>query len=405
MKIVLVHNFYQQPGGEDVTFHKERDLLRQAGHEVLEYCRSNYEVDQYSSLIGQISLAKRTIWASQTRSEFRELLFRERPHLVHVYNTFLMISPSIYSACQDAGVPVVQTLQNFRFSCPRGDFFRAGRVCEECKEHTLLRGIRYGCYRSSRPATATVALMIETHRWKQTWTQMVDRYIALTQFSCRKLCEAQLPSHKLVVKPNFVDRDPGVKDTPGSYVLFAGRLSLEKGLETLLSAWKLLPRTIPLRIVGDGPLREELEAQTTQHGLSNVYFQGRLEHKDVIAAMQGARFVVFPSECYENCPNTILEAFACGRPVIASRLGGMQELVGDSRTGLHFRASDPSDLAEKVQWAWSHPDQIAAMARQARAEYEDKYTPEKSYQRLMEIYGSVISARPSRLEAGQGSIQ
>ena len=392
MKIALAHNFYQQRGGEDINFQKERDLLKRAGHDVVEYCRSNYEAGQYSSL-GQISLAKQTIWASDTRAEFRELLLRERPQIAHVYNTFVMISPSIYWACRDAGVPVVQTLRNYRLSCPAGDFFRDGRVCEECKEHSLLRGVCYGCYRGSRPATATVALMLRVHRWKQTWTRMVDRYVALTEFSCQKFREAGLPPHKLTVKPNFVDPDPGVGSAPRGYALFVGRLSREKGVASLLSAWERLPRSIPLRIIGDGPLREELQARAEQQGLSSLTFYGRLEHPEVVAMMQGARFLVFPSECYENCPTTILEAFACGVPVIASALGGMQELVENGRTGLYFRPCDPLDLAEKVQWAWFHRERAASMEREARAEYEKKYTAEKHYQILMEIYRCVTSSR------------
>ena len=388
MKIVLVHNFYQQHGGEDINFPKERDLLKRAGHDVVEYCRSNDEVEQFVS-IRRLALAKRTIWASDTRREFQQLLLHEKPQIAHIYNTFMMISPSIYWACRDAGVPVVQTLRNYRLSCPAGDFFRDGRVCEECKEHSLLRGVRYGCYRGSRPATATVALMLAVHRWKRTWTRMVDRYIALTEFSCQKFREAGLPPHKLSVRPNFVDPDPGVGGAPREYALFIGRLSREKGLATLLSAWELLPRSIRLRIVGDGPLREELQARVAQRGISSVTFCGRLKHPETIAPMQGARFLVFPSECYENCPTTILEAFACGVPVIASARGGMQELVDNDRTGLLFRAGDPADLAEKVHWAWFNQQRTASMEREARGEYEKKYTAEKSYQFLMEIYRCV----------------
>lgn len=270
MKLLLAHNSYQQRGGEDATFEKERDLLRAAGHEVVEYYRSNFEVQQYSSALSHIALAKNTIWSRNTYAEFRRMLLREKPQIVHIYNTFVVISPSIFWACREVGVPVVQTLQNFRLSCPAGDFFRRGRVCEQCKEHSLLRGVTHACYRGSRATTATVALMLAIHRWNQTWTTMVDRYIALTDFARRKFAEAHLPQEKLAVKPNFIHPDPGEKATPGDYALFVGRLSREKGLATLLSAWEQVPQTVPLKIVGDGPLRDGVHLEATARGLTNV---------------------------------------------------------------------------------------------------------------------------------------
>jgi glycosyltransferase involved in cell wall biosynthesis len=390
MKIVLAHNSYQQRGGEDATFEKERDLLRSAGHDVVEYRRSNFEVQQYSSALAKISLAKDTIWSSDTRREFHQLLLQEKPQIVHVYNTFAVISPSIFWACHDVGIPVVQTLQNFRLSCPAGDFFRGGHVCEECKDHNLLRGLTHACYRDSRSTTATVALMLTLHRWNDTWTRMVDRYIALTDFASRKFTEADLPPEKLTVKPNFVAPDPAERQGPGDYILYVGRLSREKGLSTLLSAWQNLQSVGPLRVVGDGPMREQLQAEAARGGVSNFTFVGRLQNEEVIEAIKGARFLVFPSECYENCPTTILEAFACGVPVIASRLGAMLELVDNGRTGLHFHPGDAADLAEKVSWAWSHPEESSFMGHEARAEYESKYTAEKNYSILMQIYESLL---------------
>lgn len=394
MKILVAHNSYQQRGGEDATFEKERDLLRAAGHEVVEYHRSNFEVQEYSSALHHIALAKNTIWSSNTYGEFRRLLLRESPQIVHIYNTFVVMSPSIFWACRDLGVPVVQTLQNFRLSCPAGDFFRDGRVCEQCKEHSLLRGLSHACYRGSRATTATVALMLAIHRWNGTWTTMVDRYIALTDFARSKFAEARLPQEKLTVKPNFIHPDPGERDRPGDYALFVGRLSREKGLATLVAAWQKVPKSIPLKIVGDGPLRDALQLQATACGLSHVSFEGLLPSHSVMATIRNARFLVFPSECYENCPTTILEAFACGAPVIASRLGAMAELVEDGRTGLHFLPNDSADLAQKVVWAWTHPSELEAMGHEARAEYENKYTAEKNYGMLMRIYQSVLPSPP-----------
>ncbi len=384
-KVLLVHNRYQQRGGEDSVMQAEKALLSAAGHEVAEYSRHNDEIVNYG-LWQKATLAPRTVWAWDSYRQLKTLLQTEKPDLAHFHNTFPLISPAAYEACREAGVPVVQTLHNYRLFCPAATFFRDGQVCEECVQHSLWRGIRYGCYRNSRPATATVALMLAVHRRRRTWTRQVDCYVALTEFSRRKFIEAGLPAERIVVKPNFVHPDPRARNDRGEYALFVGRLSPEKGLRTLLHAWQRLRDRVPLRIVGDGPLRSELEAGASCRGLSNISFEGRLPRDRTLKAMKGARFLVFPSEWYECFPVTIVEAFACGVPVVASRLGAMEEIVGDGRTGLHFTPGDSDDLAAKVEWAWTHPERMEEMGREARAEYEAKYTAERNYQMLMDIY-------------------
>jgi glycosyltransferase involved in cell wall biosynthesis len=389
LKIILVHNSYQQPGGEDVVFDQELQMLERAGHQVVVYRRSNNEIENLSA-VGRLALMKNIVWSSSTRQEFSKVLHEERPQLVHVHNTFLMVSPSIYSACQEADIPVVQTLHNFRFACPGANFFRNGKVCEECLEDGLWRSVQHGCYRSSRVATAACALMLGVHRWLGTWSDKVDSFVALTQFSRQKLIAAGLPADQIHVKPNFVLPDPGRKCGDGEYALFVGRLSPEKGAKTLLSAWEQLPSPIPLHIVGDGPLRLEMEETIEKRGLANVHMHGQLSHAGVTSALKNARFLILSSECYENFPMTVAEAFSCGTPVLCSRLGAMQEIVTDGRTGIHFSPGEPADLAAKVRWAWGHPEEIAAMGRLARLEYESKYTEEKNHSRLMEIYHEAI---------------
>src|SRR5450631_595192 len=330
MKIILVHNEYQQPGGEEIVFEQERKLLERAGHDVMVYRRSNNEIGNLTAL-ERLTLAKRAVWATDTRRDFAQLLARESPDLVHVHNTFVMISPSIYSACREQSVPVVQTIHNFRLLCPAATFFRNGKVCEDCVEHGLWHGLSHGCYRDSRLATASVVLMLAWHRHSRTWTEIVDCYIALTEFARDKFVAAGLPADKVVVKPNFVDPDPGPRQGGGEYALFAGRLSQEKGLYTLLQAWEQLPRHYALKIAGDGPERKDLEARVHCRGLSAITFCGYLSRQEVITAVKGARFLILPSECYENFPMSIAESFACGTPVVCSRLGAMQEIVTDNR--------------------------------------------------------------------------
>jgi glycosyltransferase involved in cell wall biosynthesis len=391
MKIVLVHNTYQQPGGEDVVFEQERRLLEHMGHTVVAYCRSNHEIEKLS-VIGRSALAVRTVWASDTHRDFSVLLVRENPDIVHVHNTFIMVSPSIYSACRKQGVPVVQTLHNFRLLCPGAQFLRDGKICEDCVDHTLWRSVWHGCYRDSRPATASVALMLAWHRRSGTWDELIDRYIALTDFARNKFIASGFPEDKIVVKPNFVDPDPGAKQGPGEGALFVGRLSKEKGLLTLLDAWKQLPKECSLQIVGDGPQREELEQMVQGFGISSVHFRGRLSHSETLAAIKSSSFLVLSSEWYEGFPMTIAESFACGTPVICSKLGAMEEIVADSRTGLHFLPGSSQDLARKLEWACAHPLEIAAMGRAARAEYEALYTPQSAYRQLMDIYEQTVAA-------------
>jgi len=392
MNIVLVHNHYQHPSGEDVVVRSEKELLTAAGHQVTEYARHNDEIKHYGLRL-RAMLAFRTVWAWDSLRDLRAILNREKADVAHFHNTLPLISPAAYYACREAGVPVVQTLHNYRLFCPAPTFFRNGQVCEECVQHSLWRGVRYGCYHGSRLATATVALMLAVHRVLGTWTRRVDCYIALTEFARQKFVEAGLPAEQIVVKPNFVYPDPGKRNEGGDYALFAGRLAPEKGLGTLLDAWQRLRNNVPLEILGDGPLGIKLQEHAASHGPSNVRFRGRLTGERTLEAMKGARVLVFPSQWYEGFPMVIAEAYASGVPVIASRLGAMAEIVEDGRTGLHFTPGDPEDLAAKVEWAWTHPKEMEVMGRAARAEYEAKYTAEHNYPMLMGIYQRAITAQ------------
>jgi len=390
MKILLVHNAYQQPGGEDVVFQLERDMLRAAGHEVLEYRRFNDEIREYS-IVRRIGLLGRTVWAGDSHRDVTRLLQQHKPAIAHVHNAFPLISPSIFSACKSENVPVVQTLHNYRLLCPGGNFCRNGKPCEDCITGKFWQGALHACYRDSHAESAAVALMLTVHHARKTWTEMVDCYIVLTEFSRSRYVDFGFPKDKIRVKPNFVDPDPGPRDGHGSYALFAGRLDPEKGIPTLLKAWLQMSHFHRLRILGDGQLRRETEAFAKVY--PNVEFTGWLPHASVFEHMKGARFVVFPSEWYENLPLVIIEAFASGVPVIASNLGAMKEVVEHGRTGLLFQPGNVEDLARTMALAWERPEYMNRLAQQARAEFEAKYTAAVSYRRLMEIYEEVIARR------------
>ena len=391
MKILTVHNRYQQPGGEDVVFAREAALLRQYGHKVVEYVDDNKHIADSRG----VTVALESVWSRPTYQRLSQILVTLRPDIVHFHNTFVRISASAYAACRAAGVPVVQTLHNYRSVCPVATLFRQGQVCEDCVGTRLSwPSVRNGCYHDSRLQTAVVAGLLGVQRWYRTLSEPVDVYAALTHFAKRKLIAGGLSADRIVVKPNFV-ADPGVRtrsvrtqsaDTlTGKAALFVGRLVPEKGVRTLLRAWCKL-KHIPLSIVGDGPLFTEAKTFIEQHQLSNVSLLGQCDAQEVMRLIKDARCVLVPSECYEGFPLTIAEAFACGVPVITSRLGAMAEIVADGMTGLHHTPGDADDLAAKVQWAWAHAERLGHMGAHARQVYEREYSEERNYTRLMEIY-------------------
>jgi glycosyltransferase involved in cell wall biosynthesis len=388
MKILAVHNRYQQPGGEDEVFLAETTLLESYGHRVVRYSTHNDRVADMNPL----ALAGNTLWNTSTYRELRALIRRERPQAAHFHNTFPLVSPAGYYAARAEGVPVVQTLHNYRLLCPNALFFRDGRACEDCMGKVVTwPGIVHKCYRGSRAASGLVTAMLTTHRALGTWTKMVDVYIVLTEFARRKFIEGGLPAEKLIVKPNFVYPDPGPGEGGGGYALFVGRLAPEKGTETMLAAWDRLGTRIPLKIVGDGALRDRVvEAAARQ---SNVEWLGHRPVEDVPALMRKADMLIFPSEWYETFGRVAAEAFAAGTPVIAANTGAAAELVEHGRTGLKFRPGDPEDLITQVEWAMSHSAELRRMREEVRAEYEAKYTAERNYRALMKIYEAALERK------------
>jgi glycosyltransferase involved in cell wall biosynthesis len=389
MKVLIAHNYYRQSGGEDEVFRRESELLRSAGHEVLEYTTHNGEIAE-DGILSKAKLAARTLWARDSVARLRLLLRRERPDLAHFHNTFPLISPAAYYACQQEGIPVVQSLHNSRLICPAATFYRNGSACLDCLGRSLpWPGVVHACYRNSHLQTAVIAGMLAGHRILGTWHQQVDAYIVFTEFYRQKFIGAGLPREKLFVKPHFLAADPGMKHTTGDYALFLGRLAPEKGIPTLLKAWQSL-RHIPLRIAGEGPMEGDVK-RLAEHNPS-VFALPHLSRKECVDLIKGARFLVWPSEGYNETFGLVaIEAFACGTPVVAARIGAMQEIVADHCNGLQFTPGEPDDLASKLSWAWSHPAEMEAMGVAARSEYTTKYTAEVNRQLLMEIYGRVRS--------------
>lgn len=255
-------------------------------------------------------------------------------------------------------------------------------------------GVLHACYRDSRPATVAVAAMIATHRHLRTWTEKVDLHIALTEFGRRKFIEAGLPADRIVVKPNFLAQDPGKGGGGGHFALFAGRLSAEKGIRTLLAAWRQVKSRLPLKIVGDGPLGDSVAAAASR--IDGVTWLGERPHDEVLALMGEAAVVVMPSEWYEPFGLTIIEAFAKGTPVIGANIGSIGTLIEDGRNGYLHRAADPADLAAKLHEFLANPGAVATMRQAARRSFEENYTAERNYGRLMEIYVAAVERNTRR---------
>ncbi len=399
MKILIAHNTYQQGGGEDVVAATEARLLRERGHQIVWYRRSNDEL-RTQGPFQNFASGVRTVWASDSYRALTELLRAESPDVAHFHNTFPLISPAAYYACANAGVPVVQTLHNYRLLCPGATFFRDGHVCEECLgRQTPWPAIVHRCYRRSAFASAAAMGMLIVHRRLNSWQTKVSAYIAASEFARKKFIEGGLCAGRIYVKPNFVHPDPGAKHGAGKYALFVGRLCEEKGARVLLQAWRRLATSVPLIVVGDGPLKEDFSAATDVR--SNIAVLPAVSHEEVLMLMSGARFLIFPGLVYEGAfPLAIIEAFACGLPVIASRLGSIEEGTTHGRNSLHFSPGNSEELAGAIEWAWRHPEEMSELGRAARLEYEGRYTAAINYEMLMEIYCAV---RPSSGEGRGGN--
>ncbi|GJG86376.1 glycosyl transferase family 1 [Gemmatimonadetes bacterium T265] len=376
--VAVVHNRYLQPGGEDAAVAVDVALLEARGHPV-----ARYDVDNRAiAAMTAAAAARAAVWNPDVRHDLGALLARERPAVAHFHNTFPLVSPAAYAAARDAGVAVVQSLHNYRLLCPNAVLFRDGRVCEDCLTRRVKwPGVAHACYRDSRPASAATAGMLAVHWTAGTYERAVDVYVAHTEFARRKFVEGGLPADRIMVRPSFVGDDPGAGRHDAGYALFVGRLSPEKGLGTLLGAWHRLAEPRPLKIVGSGPLESTLDRT-----VPGVEFLGARPRADVLALMRDAAFLVFPSECYENFPMALAEAFATGLPVVAAGHGAAAEIIEHGRTGRHFVPGDVDALARAAEWAFDHPCERLNMGAAARREFEARYTADHAYARLMDIY-------------------
>jgi len=406
--ILVVHNRYRQSGGEDAVFEAEADLLAGHGHRVERLVVDNDAIPARPSPAERLRLGLGTVWSRASARAVADRATAVTADVVHIHNFLPLLSPAIHGAARSTGAAVVQTLHNYRLICPAATLFRDGAPCEDCVGLPIaLPAVVHACYRDARLPTATVAAMLAVHRARRTWHRDVDAFIALTSFGRARFIAGGLPRGRLFVKPNFVpdpgaqgEGDPGNGDSTQSErfgrgpFLFVGRLAHEKGIRPLLAAWRLVGHDRHLRIVGDGPLADDVRSAV--EGSPGITFVGRQSPDQVRTEMQSAAALVVPSLWYEGMPLSLIEALAAGLPVIASRLGAMAAMIADGATGLLVTPGDPTALAGAVERFARRPDAAAAMGAAARRAYLETYAPAANYAQLTEIYRRAVVNRSRR---------
>lgn len=392
LRILQVHNAYQIPGGEDVVVANEKKLLEMNGNEVFSYSRNNDELKTMNAF-QKLLIPFTAVYSFKTYREVKKLIRENKIDIVHVHNTLMVVSPSVFYAAFHCHVPVVQTLHNFRMLCPAGSYFRGDRICEECSEKGLQCSLKYGCYRGSKAQTFVSAAILKIHRMLGTYRKV--NFICLTEFNREKLSRLNeggkqiVDMKKVYIKPNFTFQEgiSGEVQEAGDYFLVVGRVEALKGIDVVVKAFEKIPDQ-KLIVAGDGPMMAEMKAYIKDHNMSNVKFAGYLDKAKVQEKYRGAKAVIMASQCYEAFAMTIAEAYSNAVPVIAGNVGNLANMVEEGVTGIKFHYDSPDDLAAKIL-KYNTMD-IAKMKQNAKTFYEKRLKPEDNYRILEEIYHKIM---------------
>lgn len=392
LRILQVHNAYQIPGGEDVVVANEKKLLEMNGNEVFSYSRNNDELKTMNAF-QKFLIPFTAVYSFKTYREVKKLIRENKIDIVHVHNTLMVVSPSVFYAAFHCHVPVVQTLHNFRMLCPAGSYFRGDRICEECSEKGLQCSLKYGCYRGSKAQTFVSAAILKIHRMLGTYRKV--NFICLTEFNREKLSRLNeggkqiVDMKKVYIKPNFTFQEgiSGEVQKAGDYFLVVGRVEALKGIDVVVKAFEKIPDQ-KLIVAGDGPMMAEMKAYIKEHNMSNVKFAGYLDKAKVQEKYRGAKAVIMASQCYEAFAMTIAEAYSNAVPVIAGNVGNLANMVEEGVTGIKFVYDSPDDLAVKIL-KYNTMD-IAKMKQNAKTFYEKRLKPEDNYRILEEIYHKIM---------------
>ncbi|MDX1977517.1 MAG: glycosyltransferase family 4 protein [Pseudanabaenaceae cyanobacterium bins.68] len=398
LHIAMIHNRYQYVGGEDVSTDADVELLRAYGHQVSLIELHNDSIKTYSQL-EKLRLFAETPWNQRIYGEIRSHLQTLQPDILHVQNFFPLFSPSVHGAAKSLNIPSIQHLHNFRLGCLNGYLFRNGKICQTCVGHNPWRGVPYRCYRDSAIASLAVWGMVTLNRWRRTWEQDVSGFITPSQFAANQLQQIGIPSDRLHVKPSVINppigKDLGSNTSNQPNFLFVGRLSPEKGVIILLQAWAALNQPDwQLTILGDGAERLKLERFVVDSGLKNVKFLGYLPAAQIMEVIQSATAIAVPSQWYETFGRVVIEAFACEKPVLASDLGALSELITPAHNGFLLPSDRPDSWTAQLYWCGKNPEVLKIMGANARQTYQANYTRLSIYNQLIKIYNSVLSPTP-----------
>lgn len=393
MKIIAVHNYYQNRGGEDQLFEDEAKLLESLGHDIYWHTKHSDSIKE-RNLLG---VAVETVWNGRSYREMLKVIDEHSPDVIHSVNTFPLFSPSIFYAARKRNIPFVATIQNYRYFCAQAMCFRNGKACEACLGKLPWRAVRYGCYKNNLAGSAVVASMQLLHQRLSSWQKYIDVICVASDFSKGKLVQAGMDASQMIIKPNFVVDDPGFQPGDGGYAAFVGRISDEKGTNTLIDAWRSMVDRgieIPLKIVGDGPDTEDVKklVESSPH----VEWFGHLPNEEVFRVVGNAACLIFPSTGYESLPKTLIEAMAVGTPVVGSNIGSIPEIVMDQKTGYLYPAGDANALAECAMKFFDDSGKAIAndsMRAACREMFDAKFTSNANYEQLLNIYKEAIRRR------------
>lgn len=383
-RVLIIHNYYQIPGGEDTVVSNEKRLLEQHGHAAFFYMRKNQEINGFS-LFQKLCFPFQTVFSHRTYREIKKIIKEKHIDLIHVHNTLSLISPSVYYAAFRCGIPVIQTIHNFRLLCPGATFVRDGAICEDCVEKGLLCSVKGKCYRNSLLQTFVSAFTLKLHRMMGTYGRIY--YICLTEFNKKKLLQLNNKGRQLIepdhifVKPNFVWSKGEIVPMPKrkNQFLYAGRLDALKGIWVLLDTWKKI-NNYQLVLCGGGPEEVHISDFLKKNGMDNVQLLGQVSHEKVLGLLRESKALIMPTQWYEGQPMVILESYSMGTPVIGSRLGNVKDMIVEGLTGCTFIHNEPEELRHIIEYL---PDFEATAIRE---HFDEKYGSEENYKKLIEIY-------------------
>ncbi|MDJ8959100.1 glycosyltransferase family 4 protein [Clostridium perfringens] len=380
--VLIVHNLYKIPGGEDSVVENEKKLLIKNGHKVFTYIRNNSEIDSFN-LFQKLMLPFTSFFSLKSYREIVKIIKKENIDIVHIHNTLALISPSVYYAAKRCNVKIIQTLHNFRLLCPNALFVRNKKVCEECLNKGLICSVKNKCYRNSYIQSFINTFNIKLHRIIKTYN-LVDRYIVLTEFSKKKF-KSVIDEKKLYIKPNFIEENKYICKNNKEYFLYVGRLDEIKGIDILLNAWSKVNGE-KLIIIGSGPEEEKIKKFICENKKVNIEYLGFKKKSEVIGLMANAKALIIPSQCYENFPMTIVESFSLGLPVIGGRFGNVGMIIKEMKNGLLFKYNDSNDLAKVINNISLNNELLDNLSKGAKLDFDTNYNANINYEILKNIY-------------------